>query len=62
MIDELILQVKNELGIIDALLIITVVVLFRRTITLTDFIMTHVSKSTNILTEIKTIIKGKNSE
>lgn len=62
MIDELLLSVKEELGIIEALLIITIVVLFRRTITLTDFIMAHVSKSTNILTEIKAIIKGKNGE
>lgn len=62
MIDELLLSVKDDLGLIEALLIITIVVLFRRTITLTDFIMTHVSKNTNVLTELKAIIKGRGNE
>ena len=62
MIDELLLHVKDDLGLIEALLIITIVVLFRRTITLTDFIMTHVSKNTNVLTELKAIIKGRGNE
>ena len=62
MIDELLQSAFSEYGLLVAILLISVYVLFKRVVKLTEFIMTSLQESTRVLSELTAIIKNKKND
>jgi hypothetical protein len=60
--DELLDKAFSEYGLLVAVLLISVYVLFKRTISLTDYIMTTLQESNIILNELVSLIKGQGND